>query len=209
MTSEHSTPEARLTLCTGDNPVTAAAIARQCGILPSDYRLPQDGLVRGALSSTSNGCDPASVAPQGLDPGHTMAHTNDDDAAASYQTVKSSKAGAVATTCTQDELEQRRQSPEQASTTSRDSVVLTGPEFRRRVIRKDGSINQNEFERMWATMRVMGRCSPKDKYTIVRGTLSWGSCNAVTYDRTLDKMHCYACLGLLQLRCSTGHQTYL
>ena len=48
-------------------------------------------------------------------------------------------------------------------------AVLTGPEFRERVLRADGSINRDNFMQLWPGLRVMGRCSPQDKHTIVRG----------------------------------------
>ena len=48
-------------------------------------------------------------------------------------------------------------------------AVLTGPEFRARVLRADGSVDREAFRALWPALRVMGRCSPQDKYTIVRG----------------------------------------
>ncbi len=51
-------------------------------------------------------------------------------------------------------------------------AVLSGPEFRERVVRADGSIDRESFRALWPSLRVMGRCSPQDKYTIVRGELS-------------------------------------
>lgn len=48
-------------------------------------------------------------------------------------------------------------------------AVLTGPEFRQRVLLPDGSIDRREFDALWPALRVMGRCSPQDKHTIVRG----------------------------------------
>ncbi len=47
--------------------------------------------------------------------------------------------------------------------------MLTGPEFRARVLRADGSIDRGAFAALWPPLRVMGRCSPQDKHTIVRG----------------------------------------
>lgn len=60
--------------------------------------------------------------------------------------------------------EEWQSSPEQAA-------VLTGPEFRQRVLRPDGTIDRHEFDVLWPSLRVMGRCSPQDKYTIVRGVI--------------------------------------
>lgn len=55
---------------------------------------------------------------------------------------------------------------------SSSGAVLSGPEFRERVVRADGSIDRESFRALWPSLRVMGRCSPQDKYTIVRGELS-------------------------------------
>ena len=52
------------------------------------------------------------------------------------------------------------------------AAVMTGPEFRERVLRADGSIDRRRFTALWPALRVMGRCSPQDKYTIVRGERS-------------------------------------
>ena len=46
---------------------------------------------------------------------------------------------------------------------------MSGPEFQERVLRADGSIDRDSFGTLWPSLRVMGRCSPQDKYTIVRG----------------------------------------
>ena len=52
------------------------------------------------------------------------------------------------------------------------AAVMTGPEFRERVLRADRSIDRRQFTALWPELRVMGRCSPQDKYTIVRGEQS-------------------------------------
>jgi magnesium-transporting ATPase (P-type) len=49
----------------------------------------------------------------------------------------------------------------------RDDVA--GPEFRARVHNKDGSLNFAEFMKIAPRLRVMARCSPTDKYTLVKG----------------------------------------
>lgn len=46
---------------------------------------------------------------------------------------------------------------------------MTGEDFRRRVVRRDGSINQAVFNEIWPKLRVLARCSPKDKYIIIQG----------------------------------------
>ena len=56
-------------------------------------------------------------------------------------------------------------------------LVLDGPDFRRAVLDADGNLRQPVFDRMWPRLRVLARCSPADKYTIVKGdtdgALSW------------------------------------
>ena len=56
-----------------------------------------------------------------------------------------------------------------SSATDASAAVMSGPEFRERVLRADGSIDRDSFGALWPSLRVMGRCSPQDKYTIVRG----------------------------------------
>lgn len=41
------------------------------------------------------------------------------------------------------------------------------------VLRADGSLDREAFAALWPDLRVMGRCSPKDKYTIVQGKRCW------------------------------------
>jgi magnesium-transporting ATPase (P-type) len=53
-------------------------------------------------------------------------------------------------------------------------VVMEGPEFRQRVLNEDGSIREEEFLALWPTLRVLARCSPADKYTIVTGVGQMG-----------------------------------
>jgi Ca2+ transporting ATPase len=49
------------------------------------------------------------------------------------------------------------------------AVALTGPQFRAQVFRADGSFDQAAFDLLWPTLRVLARCSPADKLTLVRG----------------------------------------
>jgi magnesium-transporting ATPase (P-type) len=50
-------------------------------------------------------------------------------------------------------------------------LVMDGPDFRRAVLDGDGKIRQDVFDLVWSRLRVLARCSPADKYTIVQGTL--------------------------------------
>lgn len=44
-----------------------------------------------------------------------------------------------------------------------------GPDFRARVVKADGSLDWVQMEMICRQLRVMGRCSPTDKYNLVRG----------------------------------------
>ena len=48
-------------------------------------------------------------------------------------------------------------------------LVLDGPEFRSAVLDDDGNIRQHVFDAVWRRLRVLARCSPADKFTIVKG----------------------------------------
>ena len=52
-------------------------------------------------------------------------------------------------------------------------AVLEGQDFRERVLRPDGSVDPEAFRQLWGPLRVLARCSPLDKLTIVRG----GACH--------------------------------
>lgn len=50
---------------------------------------------------------------------------------------------------------------------------MEGPQFRDAVLTRDGTVDYAAFNAIWPNLRVLARCSPKDKYTIVRGE-AWG-----------------------------------
>ena len=64
-----------------------------------------------------------------------------------------------------------------SSSSSRDGVpaaadatlVLEGRQFRDFVVGPDGIIDKAAFTAIWPRLRVLARCSPQDKYTIVKG----------------------------------------
>lgn len=67
-----------------------------------------------------------------------------------------------------------RSYPEGASSGASDDpceelLVVDGPDFRRAVLDADGQLRQAVFDRLWPRLRVLARCSPADKYTIVKG----------------------------------------
>jgi hypothetical protein len=47
-------------------------------------------------------------------------------------------------------------------------AVLEGPQFRHLVLRADGSTDLDAFAALWPHLRVMARCTPADKYTLVQ-----------------------------------------
>ncbi len=46
---------------------------------------------------------------------------------------------------------------------------MTGPDFRKRVTFKNGKLNQEAFDEIWPSLRVLARSSPTDKYLLVSG----------------------------------------
>ncbi|EGD82982.1 P-type ATPase [Salpingoeca rosetta] len=67
-----------------------------------------------------------------------------------------------------------------------DGRVMEGPVFRQRVTRADGSIDFEEMDKIWPQLRVLARCSPSDKYNLVKGLIRAGEVVAVTGDGTND-----------------------
>ena len=59
-------------------------------------------------------------------------------------------------------------------------LVMDGPDFRRAVLDGEGEIRQDVFDLVWSRLRVLARCSPADKYTIVQGALLWSGCHCIT-----------------------------
>eukprot|EP00052_Salpingoeca_macrocollata_P027037 m.254621 g.254621 ORF g.254621 m.254621 type:complete len:1271 (-) comp22682_c3_seq6:83-3895(-) len=66
-----------------------------------------------------------------------------------------------------------------------DSLVLEGPDFRRMVV-KDDKVDHEALAKIWQRLRVIGRCSPRDKYHLVQGLIHAGQVVAVTGDGTND-----------------------
>eukprot|EP00283_Hemiselmis_rufescens_P003929 CAMPEP_0173418082 /NCGR_PEP_ID=MMETSP1357-20121228/310_1 /TAXON_ID=77926 /ORGANISM="Hemiselmis rufescens, Strain PCC563" /LENGTH=1081 /DNA_ID=CAMNT_0014380511 /DNA_START=137 /DNA_END=3382 /DNA_ORIENTATION=- len=50
-----------------------------------------------------------------------------------------------------------------------DYCIMTGLEFREKVVNDDETINQPEFDKIWPHLRVLARSSPLDKLTLVTG----------------------------------------
>ena len=49
--------------------------------------------------------------------------------------------------------------------------VLTGPDFRKKVLLSNGSIDQVAMDEVWPKLRVLARSSPTDKYNLVCGMM--------------------------------------
>lgn len=47
-------------------------------------------------------------------------------------------------------------------------AVLEGPQFRALVLQQDGSTDLDAFAALWPHLRVMARCTPADKFTLVQ-----------------------------------------
>lgn len=52
------------------------------------------------------------------------------------------------------------------------TLVLEGKQFRDFVVGPGGVIDKAAFSAIWPRLRVLARCSPQDKYTIVSGELT-------------------------------------
>jgi hypothetical protein len=53
-------------------------------------------------------------------------------------------------------------------------VHRPGPTFRQLVVKPDGSLDYNALLPICRQLRVMGRCSPTDKYNLVRALKHFG-----------------------------------
>lgn len=49
------------------------------------------------------------------------------------------------------------------------NMILEGSEFRKRVLNSSGILDQEAFSKTWKEFSVLSRCSPEDKYILVKG----------------------------------------
>lgn len=72
-------------------------------------------------------------------------------------------------------------------------AVLEGPQFRALVLKPDGSTDLDAFLALWPHLRVMARCTPADKYTLVQvGRRDRGQCRHLDW---LIKRHQFPVCG--------------
>ena len=65
--------------------------------------------------------------------------------------------------------------------------ILEGQEFRSLILDSDGNVNQDAFIEIWSQLKVLARCTPADKFTIVTGVRALTSDRvAMTGDGTND-----------------------
>ncbi|EIE20267.1 calcium-translocating P-type ATPase [Coccomyxa subellipsoidea C-169] len=142
-------------MLTGDNSTTAASIAQQCGILDRGVPVP----VIASMPVSTSGQQDGKMQD-------VLVQTPDaDDRIAASVSREATSNGAGPSSSAPERVGSRG---DEGPSSDASDAVLTGPEFRQRVLRPDGSIDRREFDALWPALRVMGRCSPQDKYTIVR-----------------------------------------
>ena len=71
------------------------------------------------------------------------------------------------------------------------TLVLEGQQFRDFVVGPGGVIDRAAFSAIWPRLRVLARCSPTDKYTIVQGQLHHVPC------ASCRAAHCIVSIALL------------
>ncbi|KAK9845411.1 hypothetical protein WJX81_005835 [Elliptochloris bilobata] len=173
-------------MLTGDNAVTAAAIARQCGILPPDAPLPyltpvmatMDEPAQASAASDAHSAPADSASSAHADHARSGAGPASSSGRGGAGAASSSRAaGRGLRAALWGELDRRAEGRDEGRGNRADrsgagcregSAVMTGPEFRKQVLRPDGSLDREAFMALWPSLRVMGRCSPNDKYTIVQ-----------------------------------------
>ncbi|WIA29940.1 hypothetical protein OEZ86_000039 [Tetradesmus obliquus] len=158
-------------MITGDNAATAAAIAAECGILPrplqqqveetlaaracsgvssSQYNVQLRQLLAElplpqALQQKADGLSKQQQQPGWLD---GLLHGLSGAAGGADPAAGAALMNSVA--------------PHPAL------AVLEGPQFRALVLQQDGSTDLDAFAALWPHLRVMARCTPADKFTLVQ-----------------------------------------
>ena len=52
------------------------------------------------------------------------------------------------------------------------ALIMEGKDFRERVLKPDGTLDQAVFDTIWPNLRVLARSSPTDKHTLVSGIIA-------------------------------------
>lgn len=177
-------------MLTGDNPMTATAIARQCGILPPDIdpedaglSQPVDGVPSpsASLSSVSSmlGADavpaPAwgangSATGAGAPPPPALPPAVEWAARLVGWRPPAATQGAPPPPTPDQESSIRavlKSLPEDADVV-RELTVLEARKLRKLILGADGKVDHERLLAVWPHLRVIARCTPADKYMLVR-----------------------------------------
>ncbi|GAB4821345.1 hypothetical protein N2152v2_008391 [Parachlorella kessleri] len=204
-------------MLTGDNVQTAASIARQCGILPPQRSMERHAsssssssqVAETSSSSSSQGAETTSSSSNSNSSPGLLA-SRDTSAVAEPSGSQSEPQSLASITCEPDSNGASNSSRGRSLSTSagaggsdrsssesgdewawqgaeEDGAIMEGSQFRERVLRGDGEIDGDAFREVWSKLRVLARCTPADKYTIVTGVKAFtDEVIAVTGDGTND-----------------------
>lgn len=143
-------------MLTGDSSTTACAIAKDCGILSKDDQpvlgLPKEihhlSASRSTVESSTSSSEEADDLSDRIASGSMASTSGRGGASENGTTGTGSSNGQLAT--------------------SDATLVLEGYQFRDFVVGPNGVIDRAAFAAIWPRLRVLARCSPEDKYTIVK-----------------------------------------
>ncbi|DBA89907.1 TPA: hypothetical protein ACH3X2_004399 [Trebouxia sp. C0005] len=181
-------------MLTGDSSTTACAIARECGILSAEEQpilgLPHDlmplSATKSTLESSWSSMDETSPSVQdshdrsmsGSHASTSSSSDSQDSASTALSTpvqdvVGNGRAGSRGASSPSSCFSQTSSGSNGASSSTGDeaaadaTLVLEGKQFRDFVVGPNGIIDRMAFTAIWPRLRVLARCSPQDKYTIV------------------------------------------
>jgi len=149
-------------MLTGDNRTTGSSIARQCGILPPGSSV-LEATDQGHLLEELRALGP----PR---PEHT-AHLTPQGSVLS-SSVLGGKGNLPSSLSLVSQYGSDSDTPDGAEPipgAGEKWLVMDGPQFRQAVLDGGGRIRQDVFDLLWPRLRVLARCSPADKFTIVQG----------------------------------------
>ncbi|KAL3161892.1 hypothetical protein ABBQ38_008979 [Trebouxia sp. C0009 RCD-2024] len=170
-------------MLTGDSTTTACAIAREAGILgPTDYPtlgLPDDlqhlSATKSAYTSTDTlhsqdfgDADDRTASGSRASTSASASSSQDGASAALNTPVKAVLQAAPGHSNNGAGMASSSNSSDGSPAASDATLVLEGQQFRDFVVGPGGVIDKAAFNAVWPRLRVLARCSPTDKYTIVR-----------------------------------------